>query len=192
MFVWDEKLFFAINRGLVSPILDILMPLFSAREGWIPLMVGLFLLMGYYGGKHGRYAVVAVLIAVAITDPLCAQVLKPLIGRVRPCYAMGAAVRLLAGCGGRFSFPSNHAANAAAVVAAIGVFYKKSLWIGVPIAIIVGFSRIYIGVHYPSDVFGGWVIGTLVGVGTALTVKKFEMRYKTRRGNENGHIRKNI
>ncbi len=166
MLALDEKLFLLINRHMVSPVLDFLMPIFSAKDGWIPIIVAVLVAFIFFDKKRGLVAAFAVLIAFGITDPLCSQILKPLIGRIRPCYALGEAVRLLWGCGGKFSFPSNHAANSAAVVAAMGFFYRKTLWIGIPVAFVVGFSRVYLGVHYPGDVVGGWIIGAAVGFAT--------------------------
>ncbi|MCD6532134.1 phosphatase PAP2 family protein [bacterium] len=163
MLALDERLFLLINRHLVSPALDFLMPIFSAKEGWIPVIVAVLVAFIFFDRRRGLIAALAVLIAFGITDPLCSQILKPLIGRIRPCYALGEAVRLLWGCGGKFSFPSNHAANSAAVVVAMGFFYRKTLWVGIPIALAVGFSRVYLGVHYPGDVLGGWIIGGAVG-----------------------------
>ena len=147
--------------------MDFVMPIFSAKSGWIPIVLAVLIILIWRGGKIGRLTALGVLIAFAITDPLSARVLKPLIGRVRPCYALDSAVRLLWTCGGKFSFPSNHAANSAAIISVFGYFYRKSLWLGVPIVMAVGLSRVYLGVHYPLDVLGGFAIGAVIGTGIA-------------------------
>jgi undecaprenyl-diphosphatase len=80
-----------------------------------------------------------------------------------------------------FSFPSNHAANTAALAAFLQVLYPKSGWITWPIVAVVGFSRVFIGAHYVTDVLGGWMLGGVIGGGTAWLLlqwprfrKKFE------------------
>lgn len=113
------------------------------------------------GGWRGRLFVLGMVLAVALTDILCAQVLKPLIARVRPCVALE-GVRLLAGIKTSWSMPSNHAANTAAAATIVGFCYRRWLWLAVPIAALVAYSRVYVGVHYPLDVLLGAVIGVSV------------------------------
>jgi undecaprenyl-diphosphatase len=105
--------------------------------------------------------------AVGLTDFLGGQ-LKWVFERVRPCRALTEAVKIeLSGCGGLFSFPSNHAANTAAIAAFLQVLYPKSGWITWPIVAFVGFSRVFIGAHYVTDVLGGWMLGGVIGGGAA-------------------------
>lgn len=105
--------------------------------------------------------------AVGLTDFVGGQ-LKWFFERVRPCRALAEAVKIeLSGCGGLFSFPSNHAANTAAIAAFLQVLYPKSGWITWPIVAFVGFSRVFIGAHYVTDVFAGWMLGGVIGGGAA-------------------------
>jgi membrane-associated phospholipid phosphatase len=105
--------------------------------------------------------------AVGLTDFLGGQ-LKWVFERVRPCRALTEAVKIeLSGCGGLFSFPSNHAANTAALAVFLQVLYPKSGWITWPIVTFVGFSRVFIGAHYVTDVLAGWMLGGVVGGGAA-------------------------
>jgi membrane-associated phospholipid phosphatase len=105
--------------------------------------------------------------AVGLTDFLGGQ-LKWVFERVRPCRALTDAVKIEpSGCGGLFSFPSNHAANTAALAAFLQVLYPKSGWITWPIVAFVGFSRVFIGAHYVTDVLGGWMLGGIIGGGAA-------------------------
>ena len=101
--------------------------------------------------------------AVGLTDFFGGQ-LKWVFERVRPCRALTEAVKIEpSGCGGLFSFPSNHAANTAALAAFLHVLYPKSGWITWPIVAVVGFSRVFIGAHYVTDVLGGWMLGGMIG-----------------------------
>jgi membrane-associated phospholipid phosphatase len=105
--------------------------------------------------------------AVGLTDFFGGQ-LKWVFERVRPCRALTDAVKIEpSGCGGLFSFPSNHAANTAALAAFLQVLYPKSGWITWPIVAFVGFSRVFIGAHYVTDVLGGWILGGMIGGGVA-------------------------
>ena len=105
--------------------------------------------------------------AVGLTDFVGGQ-LKWVFERVRPCRALAEAVKIEpSGCGGLFSFPSNHAANTAAIAAFLQVLYPKSGWITWPIVAFVGFSRVFIGAHYVTDVFAGWMLGGVIGGGAA-------------------------
>ncbi len=95
-----------------------------------------------------------------------ANILKHYFERVRPCNELS-NIRLLVGCGKSFSMPSNHATNVFAFTIPFFIMLKNRLrYILITIAGIVGFSRIYVGVHYPSDV----VVGALVGSGLSLVV----------------------
>ncbi|HEV8540401.1 MAG TPA: phosphatase PAP2 family protein [Nitrospiraceae bacterium] len=104
-------------------------------------------------------------------DLLGAQV-KHLVGRIRPCHVL-TGVQQLSGCGGTFSFPSNHALNTAAAAAFLQVLYPVTGWVTWPLVAVIGFSRVYVGGHYVSDVLGGWVIGGLLGAGTALLLLRW-------------------
>ena len=104
---------------------------------------------------------VGVVLVVALDDWLGGQ-LKHLFAAPRPCNELE-GVRLLQGCGAN-SFPSNHSANTAAFAVYTFLFYRRSGWFIWLIPLLVGLSRIYVGVHYPLDVAGGWIFGSLVAV----------------------------
>jgi undecaprenyl-diphosphatase len=106
-------------------------------------------------------------IAIGTTDAMTYQVLKPSFDRLRPCYLEPEATRLVVeSCGSDLGFPSNHAANAmAAAVAGALTWRRRRLNIFLfGTASLVGLSRIYLGVHFPGDVLGGFVVGALISL----------------------------
>jgi undecaprenyl-diphosphatase len=133
---------FITNRGYIFFIAAVV-PLFFQdwRKG---LLVSILCNCGY----------VAVENSVAL--------LKSLFARPRP-YNELQNVRLLVACTGSFSFPSGHAAASFAVASIIGHFFRRAAIPAFFIAVLVAFSRIYVGVHYPSDVLGGAVWGGVTG-----------------------------
>ncbi|MGQ0555951.1 MAG: phosphatase PAP2 family protein [Nitrospiraceae bacterium] len=164
----DETLFLAIN-GLAGQ---------SAAADYFFLQLGhrstLYLpgacAIAYWIWSNRREALLGGPVlgaAVGLTDFFGGQ-LKWVFERVRPCRALAEAVKIEpSGCGGLFSFPSNHAANTAAIAAFLQVLYPKSGWITWPIVAFVGFSRVFIGAHYVTDVLGGWMLGGVIGGGAA-------------------------
>lgn len=111
--------------------------------------------------------------AVGLADFFGGQ-LKWVFERVRPCRALDSAMKIEpSGCGGLFSFPSNHAANTAAIASFLQVLYPKSGWVTWPVVVLIGFARVYVGAHYVTDVLGGWVLGGLFGGGVALALLRW-------------------
>ena len=105
--------------------------------------------------------------SVGLADFIGGQ-LKWVFERIRPCRAMSEAIKIEpSGCGGLFSFPSNHAVNTATIAAFLQVLYPRSGWVTWPIVALVGFARVYIGAHYVTDVLGGWMLGGVIGGGAA-------------------------
>jgi undecaprenyl-diphosphatase len=109
---------------------------------------------------------------VAASDQVTSGLLKPLVGRLRPCEVLGSVhfwyhgswmwtpAQAAGGLKTSFGFPSSHAANVTAATLFLGLIYRRwMLYVGLALAGLVSLSRIYTGVHWPSDVLGGMVIG---------------------------------
>ena len=131
---------------------------------FIPVMF----IVGYWVWTKRREAVwIAPLLVggVGLSDFLGGQ-LKHFLARPRPCQIFGNITELV-GCGGSFSFPSNHALNSATAAAFLSMLYPSTKWVCWSIVGGIGLSRIFLGAHYVTDVIGGWAIGGLIGVSLA-------------------------
>ncbi len=158
----DRQVLIFLNQTLSNPFFDWFMPVITNQDLWIIPLVLVWLLMMIKGGKRGRIAGVILLVSIIITDVFAAQVIKPLIGRLRPSRAIPELINLLVDRGGKFGFVSNHAANMFALATVMGYFYDRwRIWLFI-LASTVAFSRVYVGVHYPGDVICGALYGYAV------------------------------
>jgi len=167
----DLWLFQTIN-GLAerSTLLDNAM-LMLARPStlWVPGG----LVIAYLLWRDWRQAMVFVtsLASVVVIGDFFGAQIKHLVARARPCRVV-IGVHDLVGCGGPFSFPSNHAVNTAAAAAFAHLLFPASGWVTWPIVAIVGVARVYVGAHYVTDVLGGWLIGGSLGVAAGWLLRR--------------------
>lgn len=148
-------------QSIRSPVVDMVMT-FITRLGnagavWIVLAVILLIIP-----KTRRSG--AVLAAALCVDALlCNGILKTLFGRIRP-YDVNTSVRLLIARPVDFSFPSGHTAISFAAVTALKMAGEGKLWKpALVIAVLIAFSRLYLYVHYPTDILGGVIVGGAAG-----------------------------
>jgi 4-amino-4-deoxy-L-arabinose transferase-like glycosyltransferase/membrane-associated phospholipid phosphatase len=158
----DAELFRFINHTLINPFFDQLMPFASGNDYFHPALVILGILLIWKGGVRGLMCVLMLALIVPMGDGL-STLMKNAVGRDRPFLTLP-DVHLLVGKSSSYSMPSGHAANWFAGTMVAFLYYRRSIWIMLPIAILVSYSRIYNGVHYPSDV----VAGAIVGAGQAV------------------------
>lgn len=160
----DGGLFRLINQSLANPFFDVIMPWLSGNALFYPLLALLGGWLVWKGGTRGRVcAGLLVILALAINNALV-DWLKDWCARPRPFMDLP-DTRLLVGKGGSGSLPSAHAANWLAAAGVVWWFYRRAAWVVAAIGSAVGFSRIYNGVHYPSDVIAGWFMGAAIGAG---------------------------
>ena len=154
----DIALLKFLNTSLSNRLFDAVMPVITSIDFWrLPLiftLAGIALL----GGRYGLVTVILGVILLTITDQLSSHFLKDLFGRVRPCHEL-TDIRVLTGCGNTKAFPSSHATNTMAAALFFGYRYRRILPELVGFSLLVSYSRVYIGIHYPGDLLAGWVMG---------------------------------
>ncbi|MBH09020.1 MAG: hypothetical protein CMG74_01480 [Candidatus Marinimicrobia bacterium] len=145
------------------PLFNKFMPFITDAGNWIIPILLLFLLLGFMTDKRGKITLAMLIIAVGLTDSICAQILKPFFERIRPSHMNLDNLNLLVPKGGKWSMPSNHAANVFAFGVILSYFFERTKLPLFSLAFIIAFSRIYIGVHYPGDVIVGSIFGYIMG-----------------------------
>ena len=154
-----------INVTMAAPLLDRFFVYICDFKLWAwPLLVAILAIL-WKGDARARWMILLAIIAVAIIDPVIYRIIKPLVGRLRPCHELSLVwVRVVDGCGGKYSFPSSHAANFFGVAVVAGAFYKRTRYYLYPLASLVAIGRVYLGVHYPSDILAGAIFGAGIGL----------------------------
>ncbi len=167
----DTELFLFLN-SLHCPVMDRFMYLFTGRFIWVPMYVTLlYIITRHFRARRAIVMVLGIVLSIVIADQLCATVLRPIFERLRPANLenpISVLVHIVDGYrGGRYSFPSCHAANSFALASFVWMMIRKPrtrafilIW-----ALITCYSRIYLGVHYPGDLIVGGMIGIIVGTG---------------------------
>jgi len=162
----DVQVFYAINRTLRNPVFDLTMPFLTDLNKHrivLLLVVVILLWMIVKGDRSIRLAALLLIPTIILSDQLSSTVIKFMFDRLRPCHALP-DVHLLVPCGSGYSFPSSHAVNNFAGATVLSYFLPRARWWLFGFASTIGCSRVIVGVHYPSDVVGGGVIGMIVGV----------------------------
>ena len=158
----DMNLIIWIHQYSSNNLFDILMPFITNKNNWTVAIIGLISILGFFSGKQGKLALAILIISLSFTDAICAQILKPFFERIRPSHLNIEEINLLISKGGKWSMPSNHAANMFSLAIVLSYFYKKYKPLLLLLAILISFSRVYVGVHFLGDVIVGGCIGFFI------------------------------
>jgi undecaprenyl-diphosphatase len=163
----DQQLFLFLN-SVNSPFFDQVMHAISGKLIWVPLYLAILVYLAITYKKKFFVILIFIILGVVLADQISVQVFKNTFQRLRPCHepALEGLVHLFNGeCGGLYGFVSSHATNSFNV-ALISLLFIRKRWYTISIviwALVIGYSRIYLGVHYPGDVICGSMLGALVG-----------------------------
>ncbi len=169
----DVWLLYFINHSLSNTLFNKLFPFITEVKNWYIAYIILFLILIISGGRIGRIAAIVLILLIITTDQFSSFFLKNLFARVRPCNVFP-DLNILVTCTESFSFPSSHAVNNFAAAMFFTKIFPKLKWSFFTVATLMAFSRPYAGVHYPSDVIGGALIGLVFGYIFALIAIKID------------------
>jgi undecaprenyl-diphosphatase len=162
----DQALFLLLN-GWNHPAMDGFFIFLSAKLVWAPLYAYLLFLIWKKVGTVGLLKTVSLIVAmISLSDFLASGLFKPFFERLRPCYepTLEGMVYFPNGCGGKHGFASSHASNTFAAASFVYLIFRKTnslIFLLLIWAVLVSYSRIYLGVHYPGDIIVGACLGIL-------------------------------
>ena len=159
----DTALFVFFNQILANPFFDVLMPLVTNGENWVIAISLAVVLLLYNRRLKGLVILLGIVVVFALCDQSSAHWLKPVFKRVRPCHVVDGA-RVLIGCSGAYALPSAHATNTFGCAVWLSYWFPPLRWVFFGLSAVVSLSRVYVGVHYPLDVLGGWILGGIIGL----------------------------
>jgi undecaprenyl-diphosphatase len=166
----DRSLFFLIN-GCNSTFLDGVMYAVSDKFTWIPLYLSVVYLFFKVWKRDAIWIVISALVCVILSDQISAGLIKNLAHRLRPSHIAewNSKIHLVREyAGGLYGFVSSHAANSFAFALFSSLVLKNRFYTVIIFtwAILLSYSRVYLGVHYPLDVVGGAIVGLLLALST--------------------------
>jgi undecaprenyl-diphosphatase len=160
LFAVDLAAFHFINRTLNNPVCDFLMPVLAGGRWFIVAAILFGLGLIWKGGLRERLFVLMLVLILALGDTFVINPIKKAFSRIRPSRAVAdAIVSPRVGKGGVGSMPSSHTSTWSAIIFIAFAYYRKSWRILLPFGLAMGFSRVYLGVHYPSDVVAAAILG---------------------------------
>lgn len=175
---YDIALFSKINGQWHNGFLDWLMPLLRNPFTWAPLYLFAVVFMLINFKWKGFWWICFFLITFAITDMVSSGLIKPMVGRLRPCHnpMLASVIRSVVSCGGAFSFPSSHASNHFG----LAMFGFRTLsfipypwrWLLFIWALSISYAQVYVGVHFPIDIICGTLLGCIAGFITSQAFNK--------------------
>lgn len=165
-----------INEGWSNSFFDRFFSFITDIHHFYLIILPLFVYWFIGGKAKGRWLVLSLFIGVLLSDQIASHVLKYMVERIRPCNALS-GVLTPDGPSSSFSFPSSHAANMGSSMFLLAMAFQPWTPLFVVIALLVGLSRVYLGLHYPSDVLGGYALGLLLGYIVWRGIEKLKIQF---------------
>jgi undecaprenyl-diphosphatase len=164
----DQSITLFLN-GIHSPFFDRVMIWITTQETWYILYLFILIILGIKQGKGFLLTIFLIALLITLADQTSSGILKPTVKRLRPCHdpELKEMIHNPDGCGGQYGFTSSHASNHFAVAFFLFPLFRplsKWAWLLFPWAIVVAYSRIYLGVHFFGDILVGSLIGSVFGV----------------------------
>lgn len=170
----DQTVFLAIN-GTHDRIVDFIMYYVSEKWLWIPFYIWLLYVLYRNYTKKVLWFLPVIALVITLSDQTC-NLVKNIVQRPRPCHAaelQGIVHLVYDKCGGAWGFISSHAANSMALAVFVWMMLPKGYTDLrrelIAYVLLIAYSRIYLGAHYPADILGGWITGAVLGY-TAATI----------------------
>jgi undecaprenyl-diphosphatase len=185
---FDHTLFRLINSEWTNPLFDSLMPFLRNSVHWVPLYLFILAFVVINFNTKAFWWIVFFLVTAALTDMIGTNIFKHNFQRIRPCNnpEMLEHLRLLVTCPSGFSFTSNHAANhfgmATFLFFTFRHLFKKWMWLAFLWAGSIAYAQVYVGLHYPTDILGGALLGLTIG---GLTAYLFNKQFGLLQANKN-------
>ncbi len=187
----DVRLFRFLNGSIKNGAFDFLMPVVTDFRRSRVIVILVWAALVILGGTKGRWAGLVIILLVAASDQASSHLIKPLVERMRPCEVLGnvhfwygpegwivTPQEVVGGFKTSFSFPSSHAANITSSMLFLALAYRRWAALPVIVMILVSFSRIYIGVHWPSDVAAGMALGAALALPAYLLFRRISFEKK--------------
>jgi len=175
----DTHCLLEIN-GSHTDFFDTFFALVTSTATWVPLYLAIMVVIFAKYRRTGFWVALALILTIVLSDQI-SVLIKNLVHRLRPSHAIAlkGLLNLPVGEGGQYGFVSSHATNSFALAVVVASLAKsRLLWVTMLIwAALNGFSRIYVGVHYPLDVLCGAILGILIGWGIYRLILIFDNRF---------------
>lgn len=176
LWAFDTNILFLIQGLLRNPVFDAIIPIYTTLGEWAIMWIVIGIVMLFF--KKYRKCGFLLLIALLVGLLICNIALKNIVARTRPCYIYPEMLQLV-GKPSEFSYPSGHSVSSMSAALTILLHHKKLGKIAMILAVLMGLSRLYVFVHFPTDVFGGFLIGAGIALAVHYTDKKISEKRQT-------------